>query len=94
MSGTYGVAIGDLSPNIWSGNKCSGSIDYSKWYDPCFRNINELADSHAEIVTDKTPSLDIVVQHAQLPPVASASRFATPADTEAPLLGELATASK
>ena len=31
-SGTYGAAIGDLSPNIWSGSKCSGSIDYSQWY--------------------------------------------------------------
>lgn len=31
VSGTYGVAIGDLSPNIWSGDKCSGSIDFSEW---------------------------------------------------------------
>lgn len=31
VSGTYGAAIGDLSPNIWSGAKCSGSIDYSEW---------------------------------------------------------------
>lgn len=30
QSGTYGVAIGDLSPNAWSGARCSGSIDYSK----------------------------------------------------------------
>jgi len=30
VSGTYGAAIGDLSPNIWSGAKCSGSIDYSE----------------------------------------------------------------
>lgn len=30
-SGTYGVAIGDLSPDIWSGDKCSGSIDTSEW---------------------------------------------------------------
>jgi hypothetical protein len=29
VSGTYGAAIGDLSP-IWSGAKCSGSIDTSK----------------------------------------------------------------
>ncbi|KAF1343786.1 hypothetical protein BDV97DRAFT_402756 [Delphinella strobiligena] len=29
-SGTYGVAIGDLSPDIWTGDKCSGSIDTSK----------------------------------------------------------------
>jgi hypothetical protein len=31
VSGTYGAAIGDLSPNIWSGAKCDGSIDYSEW---------------------------------------------------------------
>ncbi|KAK3670157.1 hypothetical protein LTR78_010004 [Recurvomyces mirabilis] len=30
VSGTYGVALGDLSPNIWSGSKCSGSINSSK----------------------------------------------------------------
>ncbi|QKX54648.1 uncharacterized protein TRUGW13939_01736 [Talaromyces rugulosus] len=29
VSGTYGAAAGDLSPDIWSGDKCSGSIDYS-----------------------------------------------------------------
>ncbi|GAB7355652.1 hypothetical protein MBLNU459_g6366t1 [Dothideomycetes sp. NU459] len=28
-SGTYGAAIGDLSPNIWSGSKCATSINYS-----------------------------------------------------------------
>ena len=31
VSGTYGAAIGDLSPNIWSGAKCDGSIDSSEW---------------------------------------------------------------
>lgn len=31
VSGTYGVAIGDLSPDIWSGGQCYASIDYSKW---------------------------------------------------------------
>jgi len=30
VSGTYGAAISDVSPNIWSGNKCSGSIDDSE----------------------------------------------------------------
>jgi len=30
VSGTYGAAIGDLSPNIWSGSKCDGSINYSE----------------------------------------------------------------
>jgi hypothetical protein len=30
VSGTYGAAIGDLSPNIWSGGKCAGSINYSE----------------------------------------------------------------
>lgn len=32
ISGTYGAAIGDLSPNLWSGATCSGSVDYNQWY--------------------------------------------------------------
>ena len=31
VSGTYGAAIGDISPNAWQGATCSGSINYSEW---------------------------------------------------------------
>jgi hypothetical protein len=44
--------------------------------------------------TDKTPSPDILAQHARRPLVEIVSRFATPVATGVPLLVELAIASK
>ena len=38
-SGTFGAAPGDLSPNVWEGATCSGSINFSQWY--VVRNFNQ-----------------------------------------------------